>query len=286
MAAVAATHDRSAPEHRVGGPTAFGESRARLWTIVWQDVRTALRLRYHDSVLGFVWSIANPLLMFIVLYLWFSQLIDFGSDIPNYAAMIIVNLMLFRFVVEAIGTSVAALVSRESIMKRASFPLAAIPLGRVVVSTVDLLLTIPVVLLIAVVVGVEPTWTWLGLPLIVLTLWILALGGALLLSALYVFIRDVHQIWTVSARLLFFATPVLYPIELAPDRFRDILAINPLAPLVTIARKWVIDPDAPNVVEAFGGWTNLIAPTVVFVAVTVGGFVYFSRRAAIIPESI
>jgi ABC-type polysaccharide/polyol phosphate export permease len=275
-----------AREHRVTGPVAFGESRRRLWAVVWQDVRSGLRLRYHDSVLGFVWSIANPLLMFIVLYLWFSRIIKFGGDIPNYAAMIVFNLMLFRFVIEAIGTSVGSLVAREGFVRRASFPIGTIPLARVLASSIDLLLAIPVVLLISIVVGVDPTWTWLGLPLVVLVLWLLALGGALLLSALYVFIRDVHQLWTVGARVLFFATPVLYPIELAPDRFREILGINPLAPILTISRKWMIDPGAPGVAEAMGGWGALIAPTLVFFGVCIGGFLYFRRRASSIPESI
>jgi ABC-2 type transport system permease protein len=277
---------RLVPEQRVRGPVAFGESEDRIWRIVWQDVRSEFRLRYHDSVLGFVWSIANPLLMFIALYLWFSRVIKFGGDIPNYAAMILVNLMLFRFVVEAVGTSVGSLVSREGFVRRASFPLATIPLGRVLASAVDLLFSIPIVLLISIVVGVEPTWTWLLLPVVVFALLIFALGGALLLSALYVFVRDVYQVWTVGARVLFFATPVLYPIELAPDRFRDLLAVNPLAPLLTMSRKWIIDPGAPDVTQALGGWTGLIAPSIVFVSVCVGGLIYFKRRASVIPESI
>lgn len=276
----------SVPPHDVRGPFAFGTSVRRFSTLVWQDVRSEFRLRYQNSILGFVWSIANPLLMFAVLYFWFSRIIRFGDEIPNFAAMILVNLMLFRFFSESISMALGSLVSREGFVRRAHFPAAAIPLAKVVASTVDLLLSIPVVLLIIVIVGVDPTWSWLGLPLIVALLWILAAGASLLLSALYVFVRDVHQVWNVSVRVLFFATPILYPIEFAPDRFRDILTINPLTPIMNLSRKWMIDPGAPGVLDAAGGWTGLIAPTAVFLVICVGGLLYFRRRAPIIAESI
>jgi ABC-2 type transport system permease protein len=98
--------------------------------------------------------------------------------------------------------------------------------------------------------------------------------------------RDTAIIWSVLASALFYATPVIFPIEKVPSAYRDLIMLNPLTPLFEQARKWVIDPDAPGAASAAGGWTHLIAPAALFVAICAIGAWYFNREAPRIAEQL
>ena len=102
----------------------------------------------------------------------------------------------------------------------------------------------------------------------------------MIVSALNPRFRDTGIIWTVAVTALFYATPVLYPIELVPGTVGRLLALNPLAPLFELARKWVIDPDAPGPAAAAGGAVWLLVPAAIFVAVCVAGGVDLQPRGA------
>ena len=117
-------------------------------------------------------------------------------------------------------------------------------------------------------------------------LFVFATTVSLLLSSLYVRFRDTAIIWSVVATALFYATPVLYPIERVPDAYRDLILLNPLTPLFEQARAWVIDPSAPGAVSAAGGWAHLLPPIGLFLAVCALGAWYFNREAPRIAEEL
>ena len=97
--------------------------------------------------------------------------------------------------------------------------------------------------------GVDPMWTWLLFPFVLGLLIVLTTAVSMLVSSLYPRFRDMAIIWTVLSTVLFYASPVLYPIDKVPGTLRDVFLINPLAPLLELARKWVVDPTAPGPVE-------------------------------------
>jgi ABC-2 type transport system permease protein len=134
--------------------------------------------------------------------------------------------------------------------------------------------------------NVDPTWTWLLLPVIVVALFLLTAAVSMLLSTLFVRFRDVAIIWSVFATALFYATPVLYPIERVPDAYQQIYAINPLVPLFIEARKLIIDPSAPGAAAAVGGWTHLIPAAVIAIGLCVGSVWYFNREAPRVAEQL
>jgi ABC-type polysaccharide/polyol phosphate export permease len=103
---------------------------------------------------------------------------------------------------------------------------------------------------------------------------------------LYVRYRDVAIVWSVAATSLFYGTPVLYPFEIVPDEYRNILLLNPLTPLFEQARHWIIDPTAPSAVEAAGGWGRLIAPIAIFVVLCVLAVWVFRREAPRVAEEL
>lgn len=268
---------------RVPSPSATGVNRARFWKLLWLTSRTEFRLRYHGSLLGYAWTLLQPLLLFGVIYVFFSQVIRFGATVEHYAALLLFNIMLFLFFSQSTSASVTSLVSRERMLRTTDFPRMVIPISVILTAAFGLLLGLPVAFLFFFVNGVEPTWTWVFLPVIVALLFLLALGVALILSTLYVTLRDVSQIWTAVARALFYASPVVYPIERVPDALLNVVYANPLAPMLTQARFWIVDPSAPNAVEAAGslGIFPALATMVLILAL---GFWLFIRRASRIAE--
>jgi len=175
----------------------------------------------------------------------------------------------------------------EGIVRKTQFPRLVIPLSVVLTDVFNLGLNLLVVFIFILAYGVEPTWTWLLLPLVVVTLLVITVGTAMLLSALYPRFRDIAPIWGVMATVLFYATPVLYPITVAPERFQDILHLNPLTPIFEQAQKWIIDPDAPGALGATSGseWLLAVSATV-YVGVCVLAVWVFNREAPRVAEEL
>ena len=138
---------------------------------------------------------------------------------PHYPVLLLMNVVLFGFFSEATGPSVMSVVSQEGVVRKTQFPRLVIPLSVVLTSLFNLALNLIVVLVFILAFGVVPPWTWLLFPLIVvLVLFVYATAVSMLLSSLYVRFRDTAIIWSVIATALFYATPVLYPIERVPSQ--------------------------------------------------------------------
>jgi ABC-2 type transport system permease protein len=249
--------------------------------------KTDFQLKYQGSAFGYVWSLMSPLLLFAVLYLVFTEVIRFGGGVPHYAAMILLNIMLFTFFQEATSRSLVSIVTREGVIRKTEFPRLVVPLSIVLASTFTLGLDLMVVIFFIVFVdGVPVTATWLLLPVLVLWLYTFTVGVSLLLSTLYVRFRDTAQIWTVLSRVLFYGSPVLFPITLFPEGAKALLLINPLAPLFAQARVWMIDPSAATYSQAMGGAVYWIYPVLVMVSLVALGIWMFDRDAPRVAEEI
>ena len=149
------------------------------------------------------------------------------------------------------------MVRQESVVRKTQFPRLVIPLAVVLTALFNLALNLIAVFIFILAYGVDPMWSWLLLPVIVALLALLTTAVSMLLSSLYVRFRDVEIIWSVLVTALFYGTPLLYPLELVPQRFQDLILLNPLTPLFAQARHWIIDPSAQTAVEAAGGWLQL-----------------------------
>ena len=275
----------------IRGPSALGGGWRRFLDLLWLQSITEFRLRYHGTALGFIWSLARPLLLFGVLLAVFTQVFRLGSEVLNYAPMLLFNIMLFNFFSEATIGAVTSVVDSENLVRKMQFPRLVIPLSVVLNHSMQLALNLAVVFVFILAYGVDVTWTWMLLPVIIVALIVLTTCTSMLLAALYVRIRDVAIIWAVLATVLFYATPVLYPIEYAdayaPDVFRDLVAMNPLSPLFEQAREWIFDPHAPGPGEIADGRLLLIAvPALLFVTICVLGVRVFSREAPRVAEAL
>jgi ABC-2 type transport system permease protein len=271
----------------IRGPSAFGGEWRRFWNLVWLTAAAEYRTRYLHSWLGYGWSLLRPLLLFAVLYLVFSQVIRFGGSVENYAALLLFNIMLFQFFSDATTSAVRCVAQRESLVRKMQFPRIVIPLSVVLTALLTAAMNMIAALVLIAAIGVEPRWTWLLVPVVMTVLLVLITGVSLTLSALYPRFRDIEQIWSVLARALFYGTPVLYPIEFVPEGFRSVVsAFNPLVPIFEQARIWVLDPDAPSVVEATGGTLGVLVAGAILVGTCIVGLWVFEREAPRVAEEL
>ncbi len=160
---------------------------------------------------------------------------------------------MFQFFSDATGQALPSLESKGSMLRRIPFPPVAVPLSSVLTSSFVYGLSLVIVFGFILASGISPTPAWLELIPLVLLLLTFTAGAGMVLSLIYVPIRDVQQIWLVAIRLLFFLTPVAYPIELAPEGLQRVLMLNPLAVVIVEARHALIDSSAPTAAEAAGG---------------------------------
>lgn len=282
--------NKAAPRElrEVRGPSAFGGGWRRFLDLLWLMSVTEFKRSYFGTVLGYVWSLVRPLLLFLILLFVFTRVFRVGSQVPNYPVLLLLNIVVFTFFQEATQNAVGSVVAQEGIVRKTQFPRLVIPLSIVLTATFNFFLNLIVVFIFILAWGVDPTWTWFLFPLALLVLLLLTTGVSMVLSALYVRFRDVMIIWTVFTSVLFYGTPILYPLnpEVVPREYWQILMVNPLAVLFEQIRVWVIDPAAPTAVDAAGGWLGLLPATAIFVAVCVLGIWIFSRAAPRVAEEL
>ncbi len=270
----------------IRGPSALGGERQRFFELLWLMAVTEFKRAYFGTVLGYVWSLLRPLILFAVLLFVFTKIIRLGSLVENYPVLLLFNIVLFGFFQDTTVTSVTSMVAQEGIVRKTHFPRLVIPLSIVVTGLMNLALNMIAVFAFLLAYGVDPQWTWLLLPTLLVPLTLLTTCISLLLSALYVRFRDMLIIWTVAATVLFYGTPLLYPIEVAPEELQEPMMVNPLAVIFEQARVWVISPSAPSAAEAAGGAAGLIPAALIFVAVCVLGWRAFTRESRRIAEAL
>jgi ABC-2 type transport system permease protein len=271
----------------IRGPSALGGGARRFFDLLWLSAVTEFKLGYHGTVLGFLWSFLRPLLLFGVLLVVFTQVFRLGSEVVNYAPMLLLNILLFDFFSQATQQASTSVIRNESMVRKMQFPRLVIPLSVVLTNALHTGLSLIVVFIFLLAYGVDPVWTWVFLPLILGLFAVLTTACALLLSAAYVRIRDIGIIWAVLSTILFYAAPILYPLTSAPPEFQDAILLNPLTPLFAQTREWIIDPNAPGAVESAAGQPWLLAiPILISAAVCVAGPVIFNRMAPRVAEEL
>jgi ABC-2 type transport system permease protein len=270
----------------VRGPSALGGGWRRSLELLYLIAVMDFRKAYFGTVFGYLWSLARPLMLFAVLLAVFTQVFRVGSGVPHYAVLLLFNIVLFGFFQEATVAAVGSIVGQESVVRKTQFPRLVIPVAVVLTSLFNLALNLVVVFAFILAFGVAASWTWLLFPVVLALLFVITTAVAMIVSSLYPRFRDLSIIWTVLATILFYATPVLYPLEAVPHTLRQLILLNPLSPLFELARTWVVDPSAPGPVAAAGGVVHLLAPIAIYVVTCVVAVWVFNREAPRIAEDL
>jgi ABC-2 type transport system permease protein len=271
----------------IKGPTALGGDLRRLLHLTVTLAVMEFKLRFFGSVLGYLWQLMRPLLLFGVLYLVFTEFVRLGQGVRFYPAVLLTSIVMFGFFSDATSQSVTSVVDRENLVRKIEFPRLVVPLAVMLTAYFNLVLNLAAVLVFVLITGVEPRWEWLAFPLVLVALGLLAAGLCMLLSALYVRFRDMKPIWDVVLQALFYATPILYVIETLPSaRLQHLVMMSPVAALLTQVRHTFIDPSAPSAPQAAGGWLPLLVPIGIVLGLVVLGFWVFNREAPRIAEEL
>ena len=272
----------------IRGPTALGSTPTRLLHLTLTLAILEFKLRFFGSVLGYFWQLMRPLMLFGILYVVFTQFVRLGAGIDFYPAILLTGVVLYTFFADATSGSVTAVLDRENLVRKIEFPRLVVPLSVILLAYFNLALNLLAVLVFVLATGVDPRLEWLALPLMLFPLGAFAGGLAMLLSALYVRFRDLKPIWEVIVQIAFYASPILYVIEMLPTLTLQHLVIwfNPLATILVQARHSLIDENAPNSWDAAGGAVYLLIPGAIVVGLLALGFWVFNREAPRIAEEL
>ena len=273
----------------VRGPSALGGGRQRFFDLLWLMSVTEFKRTYFDTVFGYLWSLMRPLMLFGVLLFVFTKVFRIGSEeVEHYPVMLLLGIVLFTFFQESTTNAVTSVVTQESIVRKTQFPRLVIPLATVLTGAFNLGLNFVIVFAFIFAFGVDPTWTWLLLPVAFLALFIFTAAVSAALSVLYVRFRDVAIIWLVVAQMLFYGTPILYPVTaFEGESIEHLLMVNPLAVIFQQVRVWILaEPQAPTAVEAAGGAAGLLPAAAIFFGSCLFAVWVFRREAPRIAEDL
>jgi ABC-2 type transport system permease protein len=279
--------EQAAALHDVPGPSALGGGTRRALELLYVISVNDFKKAYFGTALGYLWSIARPLMQFGVLLVVFTHVFHFAAKVPHYPEFLLFDVVLFGFFQEATMMAVGSIVGHEAVVRKTQFPRLVIPLAVVVTTLLNLMLNLVVAFVFILGAGISPSWTWLGLIPILVALFVFTTAVSMVVSALYPRYRDISIMWSVLAMALFYATPVLYPLTAVHPGLRDLIALNPLAPLFDLAQRWVTNPSTPwPGATALGGPARLAIAVLAYAAVCVFAVWIFRREAPRIAEEL
>jgi lipopolysaccharide transport system permease protein len=247
----------------------------RYWHLALQLAVKDFKIRYTSSLLGYAWSVLNPLVFALIYFLVFSVFIRF--DVPFYAAYLLLGVVLWTYFAEATSNGVTALLGRAGLLSKVALPRQVVIYAALLNALMTFAISLLVLTGLLLVTGTPRTWALLAFPLQLLNLVALTLGVSLLLSPLHVRFHDVGYLWGIFVQVGFWLTPIIYQESMVPDRWRWLLKINPMARIIEASRMAVI----------FGIWPSwaVMGRTTLMVAFVLGaGILVFRRLQARIVE--
>jgi ABC-type polysaccharide/polyol phosphate export permease len=215
------------------------------WDLLMAVTVRDLRIRYHGTFLSYFWWIAKPLSLGLVLYFALNKVLALNVD--NHAGFLLSALFPWFWFQGALFASTGAFVSNAGLIQKVRFPRVILPLSTVLSGTFEFVVTLPILACLIMLTGVRPDWSWLvGIPALAALQLALLCGLGILVAALNVYVRDVQPAITAGLTLLFYVTPIIYPLSQVPDPYHQILILNPLTPLIDAWRSLFLDGSLPG----------------------------------------
>jgi ABC-2 type transport system permease protein len=276
---------------QIKGPSALGSDWRRLLRLTWTLAVTDFKLRFFGSVLGYLWQLMRPLMMFGILYLVFSVFLSFNGNVRFYSVGLLTGIVLFTFLGDTTSGAVKSIVSRENLVRKIEFPRLAVPMAQVLQGLFNLGLNLLPVLVFYIISGGRPRWQWVELPGIILLFALFCSGLAMLLSSLYVRARDIDPIWDVVMQAMFYAAPIFYTLDVVrektgSDTVPRILISNPFAAILQQFRNAMLDSSWETPAQVYGtAWGLLIPLGIIAVTIVLGSWV-FAHEAPLIAEEL
>jgi ABC-2 type transport system permease protein len=250
-------------------------------------VRTDFKLRYQGSVLGYAWSLLRPLMIFVILYLVFVKFLKIGTGVPHFPVYLLLGIIIWNFFSEMTSQSLSSIVGRGDLIRKIRIPRWIIVLSSSISALINLFLNLLVVVFFLFINHVDLLKSTLWLPLILLEVYVFALGISLFLSAAFVKYRDIGYIWEVILQAGFYLTPILYPLARITNlTFQKLIMLNPMAQAVQDARYSAITHHSRTIYQVFdAGWYKYI-PFAIVAVIFIGGLSYFRKESKYFAENI
>lgn len=251
--------------------------------------KTDFKLRYQGSVLGYLWALLRPLMMFAILYVVFAKLLRFGGDIPHYPVYLLAGTTIWSFFTECTSQGIQAMVVRGDLIRKISFPKYIVVVSATLTAVINMLINLVVVVIFALINGVEPSLTWLLVPLSLIELYVLALGISFLLGAINVKYRDITSIWDVCIQALFYAVPIIYPVSMVAESSvlaAKVILINPIAQAIQDIRHNLITHETITTWNFIDNFWLQIFPIILIVIILIFATLYFRRKSKFFAEDV
>jgi ABC-2 type transport system permease protein len=299
-APTSASHEHAALGRPIRGPSALGSDPRRLWHLTWMLARTEFKLTFFGSVLGYLWHLMRPLLLFGVIYLVLSNSSGLSAswkEFPFFPASLLLGIVLFTYFSEASGGAVTSMVTREPLVRKIEFPRVAVPLSIGLTALLNLVLNLVPVLIFLFAAGGSVRLSWLEVPLLLVLLAVFTAGLGMILSVGFVRYRDVKPIWDVVLQATFYASGIFIAI-VGPGavgsvdvfgvniNLAHVLMANPFAAILEQARHALISPHYPTAAAAMGGGAMVLIPIGIGILVVGLGFLIFDRQAPYVAEQL
>jgi lipopolysaccharide transport system permease protein len=237
-------------------------------------VRRDLLGQYKGSVMGFFWTIINPLGHLLLYTFVFSVILKvrFGQDAStgNFALYLMTGLLPWGALAESLSRSTSSITEQPNLVKRVVFPLEILPLAVVVSSMISEVIGLAILSCVAWIMGYHPHASLGFLPLIMLSQFMFIAGLSWLLSSLGVYLRDLRHVMSLALSVWMYASPIVYPASKVPQNLQFLLWINPMAGIVTDFRRVLLEGTTPN-------WPLFAAYTAVAAALWFFGYYFFNK---------
>lgn len=222
-----------------------------------QLVKRDVKLKYRRSVLGYVWSILNPLLIMIIMTLVFSNMFDRGKSIVNYPVYLITGRTIFEFMTSSTNAAMRSIIGNGALLKKCYVPKYIFTLAKVTSSLVDFVFSLGALVIVMICTRASVTPYILCTPLVMIQLYLFCCGLGFLLASMNVFFRDVQHIYKAVTTAWMYLTPIFYPIESINERLLWFIKhFNPMYFYVGQFRDLVYYNTLPGPKITFAGWAT------------------------------
>lgn len=226
--------------------------------------------KYKRTVLGVAWSVLSPLLTLLVMNLIFGTLL--GSDIEHYTIYLFSGQLVFSFFNESTNEGMTSLLNNAEIFTKVNVPKYMFLFSKNVSSLINFGITLCIYFLFVLINGIPITWKFVLLLYPIACLVVFNVGVGLILSAVYVFFRDIQYLYGIFTMLLMYMSAIFYSIETFPQIGRNLFLLNPVYVYIRYFRKIVIEGTVPSL------WFHLIAAGYALIAFAVGFFIYKKKN--------
>ena len=252
-------------------------------------VSTDFKVRYQNSALGYVWSLLKPLFIFGILYILFTYAFPQGSrGVEHFGVWLLTGIVMWNFFSEATMIGTRSIVDNGQLIRKVAIPRHILVVASSVSALINLGLGMLVVVIFALLSGITPSLNWLLLIPIIGQLFLLSIGLALLLSALYVKFRDIAYIWEILLQAGFYASGILFAITYMPALIQKVSLLNPVTQVIQEARHALMphNPASQTIWQTFHNPLIWTVPVLITLAIVAIGWWYFMKRQRTFAEDI